>query len=375
MKHSNKKILAVIVSAIPLLFSCVTKMKVKVDIFDRHALMKSYAYREVQLSKINSILSSGGMFAALKSEYKKAALKIIEDAKSKIIVAAPVAEQVSETVASKITDEVKSSLTQLVKTVRDEKGMNVYESFTETSAATAQLMFDRFSSELKTALPSINSADWKTITDKYYHSLSQQHEYIMSLYGHSIIDDPLASLVAQAPDKYWRKYRASFNMIKENPDTVGKSNYEAKVNRAAVRTFMGNADIAIKMDAPGVFVIKGVRLDADEAIKASFKVLNQGVKYLAYASGVPVNSPAGSADNNGKIVVLPEKEQNDSLQFVIENFGSVDKQNKIAFLNILFSQLNKIEPPATPSNADVKRSIDMIQQAYRIYIQQQSETD
>lgn len=121
---------------------------------------------------------------------------------------------------------------------------------------------------------------------------------ILSSYGESIISDPLSSIVAALPEQYWMKYdkdvNLSLNSGELNATTTGEIKKYAtrysqnRINFTKARTFFGNSDIAIKMTTPGEFIVKGVRVDADEAIRNSFKVVSQGIKYLAYASGVPV---------------------------------------------------------------------------------------
>jgi hypothetical protein len=373
MKRTNSTFLLVLVTTLlimNLLSSCYTSMKVRVDIMDRHALSKSKAYQELYLSKLNALAGSSAMFDELKKMYKAQAKAIINEAitKGKIRAHPDVIETTSETVAQNISNKVKTEVTTLIDAFKAGTVTDFYGDFTKLSTSTAQALFSDFSTALRTDLNVADVQAWTDITNKYYFSTTQQYTAIITQYGNSIIEDPLAALVAQAPNKYWRRFKSDFNIIKDDPGTGAKSLKVAKVNKTVVRTFMGTTDIAIKMDAPGIFVIKGVRLDADEAIKASFKVLNQGIKYLAYANGVPVNSPAGSSENTGKIVVLPEKAENDSIALLIENHQPLDKRAKVAFLNILFSQISRIDPAASPTDAEVKQAVDMIQNAYKIFI-------
>lgn len=126
---------------------------------------------------------------------------------------------------------------------------------------------------------------------------------IASAFGESILKDPMASVIAALPEQYWSKYKNEVNLSTNaggiNQQSIGDISKYVKrkanrYNKTYARTFFGNADIAIRMAAPGEFIVKGVRVDADEAIRNSFKVVAQGIKYIAYASNIPVPQAANS---------------------------------------------------------------------------------
>lgn len=80
-----------------------------------------------------------------------------------------------------------------------------------------------------------------------------------------LVDDPNASVVLYAPESCW----------------------SAQYGKANGYGYFGNSDIAIKMEGPGNFVVKGLRLDASKMTQALFKGLNQGLMLLTSAYGVP----------------------------------------------------------------------------------------
>lgn len=80
-----------------------------------------------------------------------------------------------------------------------------------------------------------------------------------------LVDDPNASVVLYAPKSCW----------------------SAQYGKANGYGYFGNSDIAIKMEGPGNFVVKGLRLDASKMTQALFKGLNQGLMLLTSAYGVP----------------------------------------------------------------------------------------
>lgn len=107
---------------------------------------------------------------------------------------------------------------------------------------------------------------------------------VQGRYGLSITSDPEAPFIYKAPRQYWTKYTSRFY---KDEKELAKNNKKAKSNLSRVATVLGNSDVAIVMNDPGSFAIKGVRVDGDAAVKASYQVLGQAIKYLSYASGVP----------------------------------------------------------------------------------------
>lgn len=177
---------------------------------------------------------------------------------------------------------------------------------------------------------------------QFYLNLKEE---LKSVFGNSIISDPNASIIAALPKNYWRKYRNN-NEIKSDPKFTNRS---STYNFSRARTFIGNADIAILMRSPGEFVVKGVRVDADEAVRTSFKVLNQGIKYLAASYGIPVK-----ADNSQSIgkSIIPEL---DSLNIKNSQYEIKLKELQ-ASTEMLLSVINQVVEEKALANPDKKES-------------------
>ena len=109
------------------------------------------------------------------------------------------------------------------------------------------------------------------------------------------------------------------------------------------------------MDSPGSFIVKGARVDADEALKASFKVLNQGIKYLAYSSGIP--TPQNTSENNKtNSPQIPEIAENNRLHNDLKTLTSQSDLVTQAFLKSLIFELRKMDNGDTTSVVRMKRS-------------------
>jgi hypothetical protein len=142
--------------------------------------------------------------------------------------------------------------------------------------------------------------------EAYLNNSIETNKYLNSVFGASIISDPNASVIASLPKQYWSKFNKEADLTSNKTAFTKANTIETKPSRynlSKAFTLFGNADIAITMRSPGEFIVKGVRVDADEAVKTSFKVLNQGIKYLAASYGVAIKT-----DNNQNTFknIIPE---------------------------------------------------------------------
>ncbi|GAB5525156.1 MAG: hypothetical protein Roseis2KO_30280 [Roseivirga sp.] len=191
--------------------------------------------------------------------------------------------------------------------------------------------------------------------------VAEKTEAIVSTYGESIGDDIMASLITKAPEKYWNKYKETVDITVAG-SREKTTNVKARYNKTKVKAFMGNADIAIKMEDPGNFVVKGVRLDADEAIKASFKVLNQGIKYLAASSGMTI---PGESDGAGGNVSVPEINENKALEKELEILESTSDVSIKTLLSTIFAQ--QLILADTARSSEHAQALTVIQKSFEIY--------
>lgn len=181
-----------------------------------------------------------------------------------------------------------------------------------------------------------------------------------SIYGSSIVDDAMASYVTGLPNKYWNKRKVEFKEYPSNSNKKKRKVTKATANKARVHTFLGNADIAIKMDEPGVFVIKGVRMDASEAFKTSFAMLNLGIKYMAYQGGLSVSDPA--SPDSPVAGEVGEVEENKQLKSTLRKEKQALNGDMKILMTYIFSNQDRLLPDneasmnaADKANAETER--------------------
>lgn len=296
-----------------LLHSCSSSMKVHVDALNMPAFRATYLYNSEDLNKKeNAIMNTQSksfldkIDAMLNSVYKS-----IDDS-------GHVATQNNSYYKDLIAKSAEEVLEKLKAT--GTKALSSLDALKQGNDASLKATFEKDYLDFKNSFGELQNlvTNINTIEESIKPDLSLETQYridevnntimqLSSAFGESILNDPLSSVIAALPDKYWSKYKQDVNLSLSNGEinsnTIGdvkkySGNKPTRFNTTHARTFIGNSDIAIKMTTPGEFIVKGVRVDADEAVRNSFKVVSQGIKYLAYASGIPVvegpNSPKKS---------------------------------------------------------------------------------
>lgn len=122
----------------------------------------------------------------------------------------------------------------------------------------------------------------------------------------SLDGDPLVAQVVHAERKCWKPAHPS--------------------NRARAVARGGNADIAIKMEKDGKFVVKGVRNDAEKVTEAVFKTATKAILLVAQASGVSIDAPdsgGGGADETSADATNAERARLES-ELRIERQAAAD---------------------------------------------------
>lgn len=89
--------------------------------------------------------------------------------------------------------------------------------------------------------------------------------------GLALFNDQFASRVVTAPEKFWL----------------------GQYNRAYGTGVVGNTNLAIQMEGPAMFTVKGLKQDSSKLTKASLQVLKQGVQMVGAAYGMPVGAVIG----------------------------------------------------------------------------------
>lgn len=298
--------------------SCTTHMKITVDIFDRAALVNSMEHKSVKAEDQPSC----SVLTAWRSRFISDGTEIVRKVKD-----AEINDTTVELYARSFAENI------ITLGTRDGCQENVLNLIAIKVVYANAL--DLLADELGVAKE--GNAAKAAIFEEKMAAFSKDAD---GLFGTSIAKDKMASFVVKAPEYCWQRYDSKVDVIGLDPSKKqNKEKRPAQINSTIVNTFFGNADIAIKMETPGYFVVKGVRLDANEAIKSSFKVLNQGIKYLSYASGIPVPAPATPASNTTNYVnKLPEIVENDTLSLQMDVRDAMYKQEIKSLLSIILSQ-------------------------------------
>lgn len=352
-------------------FSCYSKLKITVDTFDRNAFMNSHDYKASQSDKIVERIYNKIEWI---SNYENGLLGyeslIFKDESIPTINKKRVVTDIKSEMASITREPLEKYINTLniyFESTDSNKLLNVkvLKSSELQADLTLKYMFNEIDKLLgtKTKLPSYEIEGVSDVNK----------DLILSNFGNSILGDPMASLITRAPEKYWRKYKKNVNIKIEN-DLDGKRKLgKSRYNRIKAQTFFGNADIAVKMDNPGSFTIKGVRMDATESIKTSFKVLNQGIKYMSFAAGIPIQnnnkvSPSGGNSQETTSIKIPNISDNEILKN--EAFEIQKRFNNLTrgFLSVYFAQIKTIEsidPEMEPDK--LKESNAILKTAYDVF--------
>jgi hypothetical protein len=192
-----------------------------------------------------------------------------------------------------------------------------------------------------------------------------QHQVERSIFGGSVVADEHIAMIVRADKRYWKKYTTGAGLEPQVPGPGYKSSIgRARINRVRVSTFFGNADIAVKMDAPGSFTIKGVRMDADAAIAAGAAVLQQGLKYITYAAGLPVPDPASGSGTENTMRAIPEIAENRT----IEQQLRTDDERLKRHLRIYLGTLEVQRPALLSGDEDTRKgALEKLKEAHDLF--------
>ncbi len=357
--------LFIIICLLITLSSCFSTIAVRVDSFDMDKMRKTQeylnAYKYNELNNYN-IMVQTHYFEKLKESliskiqgslnndprFDKTQLnETITNVKPKINMI--VDDWKQKTIA------VRDALEAYLTLHNDEKGKTEYEAVYEEYLLSRNKLKD-FEVELARELGEKISDHTRNFLDLIAEKSIEETD---TTFGISIVNDYWAPFIVKAPEDYWRKYKASF--YKDSTDLT-KAKAKARMNVTKITTFVGNSDVAVKMDGPGNFIIKGVRLDADAAFRTSFKVLSQGIKYLTYAAGIPAVPASGSsATPAAKIPEIANLNQNKAQSEALNNSYEIFTDT---FLKILDSQKDDL----LSGNPDKRKAaINTIKEAYDFY--------
>jgi len=278
--------------------SCVSVMKVKVDVIDRTKLVTSAEVLFIETLSISNIEDAklkGGVYLEQREQISSKIRESVDSLISKGYVREFFREKLLNDF-QKLTDSIYliDAIPKIEKGVSLVQGSlysaeplsdsNVEAVFTAANLfVSAKTQINQYLRQLPKSFASFtnNTKNYAPIllvdeiiqpTKKSIEESNNYSEYLKIL-NNGLFNDPLNSIVVKAPEGDW--------------DNV--------YNKTVARNFLGNTDIAVVMETPGNFFIKGVRMDAEDVTKTLAESINQGVKLLAKVNGIPVN-PSGTVD-------------------------------------------------------------------------------
>ncbi len=369
------------------LTSCYSSIKVRVDALNMPAFRETYLYKldylnkmEKQLQLITSTeyqqqLKDGVLGEVIKAIDNEDIVPIKDRAATKDDV-----KKLYDSVITPFFNSAKDLLANTIQLKENPEQNTLQDDHKQKlgSYMANQKGFRNMREEIKKLLLGDfpDPVQLKNVLDLYDEIVANSN-IATSAFGKSIISDPMASIIAALPKHYWQKYKTkvnvSFNGGDINQKTLGdRSKYKnirpSRYNLTVARTLFGNSDIAIKMQTPGEFIVKGVRVDADEAVRASFKVVSQGIKYLAFASGIPVGETSTSQKKT-RIPILDSLDQKSTKLLNLKQQYNVATE---AFLSVLISvsaDLNATvrRPGGRPLPEMKQEALDRIKTAFIVY--------
>lgn len=373
-----------------LLSSCFSSIGVRVYSFDMEQLYQSKEYRNIkqreELEHYQQLVFSNRI-NDYKENLSKRITKIINDFADKKAVHDNTKEKLLQKIdefTNKRVDSFKTATNELIEVMKPLIGndkMGTSQNY-QTALGKYQTALNSInniqtiiSETVQQFIPNNNATD--TIEyDILNQNLAEVKNNINDVFGTKITSDPEASFVYKAPSVYWRKCKVRFKKDnKKNPNeklVSRKKLTRSKANVSKVFTLLANSDIAIIMDSPGNFLIKGVRVDGSTVVTSTFKTMNQAIKYFTYSYGIPT-----------------KLQPNEATERVSSTFDSINnyKRNKLVFeqdnadfnrqtqglLNIISSQKAVFTDKNKQSNW--KKSFSLINNSWDIYSQQINTTN
>lgn len=258
------------------------RMSVQVDIFDRRGLAPEDA-----LEATVGLAASQHTIVAAQDGYARRQVLIVRaigDYYQKLVGALVIAPDDLPGFVSKIRIRVSTELAKLAA-ARDAAGQRAQRALLQTGEARrrefraamdeftgADLRWEQFYAQVLAELDGQAEPETELAADlslsEVRRNLAESGKLRLDLLtaGLGLFDDPYAAYLVNAPERYW----------------------QGVYNRAHGSGAFGNTDLAIKMEGPGMFTVKGVKQGASKLTQASLQVLKQGVQMVGAAYGLPL---------------------------------------------------------------------------------------
>ncbi len=344
--------------------SCYSKIKITVDTFDRNAFLKSTDYQEVKIDNISNRL----LYKISQIENKEKFNETINKIKSnpRVLEISGFSDAVEREIQNIGTDPLRKYI-EAVAHINNQASIIIDTNHIlslELEGDNAYLQgIAELISKFKTLDIDFSNEEFESISNNIL--IKEVYDPISinsTSYGGSLYSDKFASLITRAPNRYWRKYQSTID-LSSSSKKLSKT-IKARYNKVTASTFFGNSDIAVKMDQPGSFTVKGVRMDANESIKTSFKVLSQGIKYISFASGIPF--PEASANHTSTAILIPSEDEVELLTLERDNSEKRFDDLNRTFLLVLMQQTIVLENDEN-SDEQKEQALELIKKAYKVY--------
>lgn len=332
------KKLLILVLVVPLLFDCTSKLHVKVGV-----LQSSYLTNNSEVLEARSNVFQRKYFNS--SAFKDIENKLIGSLSENLIQvfkSGGLDESTKNTILQKGQNVIKQKVTNAKK--QYEAGIDKLKDLEQkkdkdkiTFLKEALMLFEAGDVQLLQIIDEVTTAidQLKSEADKnnivFNTALSnfakETSNVINTVVLNPLFDDPMTPIVVNGGKKHWK----------------------GKTNQVKAQTFIGNTDIAIVMESPGEYSLKGIRNDASQATKAIFTVANITIQALAKAYGVGLK-PVSATDSNTYFA---------QIQVTRNELEKAEKVSQKALVDIFQTILNE-EPNITSDTTQVRRSLNRI---------------
>ena len=354
--------------------ACISSMKVKVDVLDRTKMLASpevlflevLAIAEIQENRLKGSYyqdQSQSIYKSFDSLFSKLVQSNNLSPANKDFVDALLKAELDSIYNKKTLPKLKLGIVT-VKTIAGEQN-NSINSLTQTQINKiyeAKRLFNQAINELNETLEKYKNmeGEWAEILDLApdQQMINYMKDNLISpvvsavvtsndivdhikMVHNGLFNDPLNSIVVQAPKSYWRKV----------------------YNKTVARNWIGNTDIAVVMETPGNFFIKGVRMDAENVTAALANTVNTGIQMLAKVNGLPVKADGriDTAEQNQQKSILKQEMNRRTIIKEKSIQEQTFKLSAISIMDIILSNADSLE-----SETGYKDALQQIQSVYSI---------
>ena len=357
--------------------SCISTMKVKVDVIDRTKLIVApevLLMEVLAISEIEETRLKNQFYQNQRADIIGACDKLF----TKLVRSKRLAPDVYEAITKDLQQEIdgiylKQVIPILSEGVNDTKAIFLEKLPKDASLSERQLnLLYKARSNFSDARKTLNDfiSKWTRLEPEWMEAvkekLNKDHEVSsyffeniiapqlranykidskldhLEAFHNGLFGDPLNAIVIQAPNDYWKKI----------------------YNKTVAKNLLGNTDIAVVMETPGNFFIKGVRMDAENVTSTLAKTFNSSIKLLGKVNGIEF-TPTGSIDTTAQIKkksFVQDKIDTEELEQEIE---IREKITKLSFINLMDAVI--MQKDSLQSESGYQEALQQIQSIYQVH--------